>query len=155
MLDGENSSEVWAGFRVARRARARLLDARAEDSVITVVGEHDGYRRLPGRNLHRRRWTLSEHELNIEDTVEGPFHSAHCHFHLHPDIAVRRGPGTLLYLDDPQGPLLEVQFDGAAAVDIADSTWHPQFGLALAGRSIIARLDGAQLVTRIRRSALN
>ena len=31
VIDGENSSEVWAGFRVARRARARLLDARAED----------------------------------------------------------------------------------------------------------------------------
>ena len=154
VLDGQDSSEVWAGFRVARRARARSLDARAENSVVTIVGEHDGYRRLPGRNLHRRRWTLSAQELIIEDAVEGPFRSADCHFHLHPDIAVRRGSGSLLHLEDPKGPLLEMQFEGAAEVDVADSTWHPQFGLALPSRSIIARLDGPQLRTRIRRSAV-
>ena len=155
VLDGEDSSEVWAGFRVARRARARLLDARAEDSLITIVGEHDGYRRLPGRNLHRRRWMLSAQKLIVEDTVEGPFRSADCHFHLHPDIAVRRGSGSLLYLDDSRGPLLEIHFEGAAAIVVADSTWHPQFGLATASRSIIARLDGPTLKTRICRSALN
>jgi uncharacterized heparinase superfamily protein len=155
VIDGENSSEVWAGFRVARRARARLLDARAEGSRFSVVGEHDGYRRLRGRNMHRRSWKLSVNELLIEDTVEGGFSSAKSYFHLHPDIHAQRGRGSELTLSDAHGELLEVHFEGAAAVDVVDSTWHPEFGVAVSTRCIIANLAGPRLATWIRRSAAN
>jgi uncharacterized heparinase superfamily protein len=155
VLDGENSSEVWAGFRVARRARARLLSATTEDSTFKVVGEHDGYRRLRGSNLHRRRWMLTERELSIEDTVEGRFRSARSYFHLHPEISVQRGRGPELYLSDTRGVLLEMRFEGAAAVDVVDSTWHPGFGVALLSRCIVAQLNGPRLATSIRRSGLN
>jgi uncharacterized heparinase superfamily protein len=155
VLDGENSSEVWAGFRVARRSRARLLDVRTEDTVFSVVGEHDGYRRLRGRNLHRRSWTLSAHELLIEDTVEGRFRSAKCYFHLHPEIQARRGRGQDVQLNDSRGVLLEMHFEGAAVVDVVDSTWHPEFGVALPSRCIVANLDGPRLATLIRGSDSN
>jgi uncharacterized heparinase superfamily protein len=152
VIDGENSSEVWAGFRVARRARARLLGVHEEGSQIRVAGEHDGYRRLRGKNLHRRSWTLSARGLVIEDTVEGRFQSATCLLHLHPDIRVQRGSGPGLQLSAPGGVLLELSFEGASAVDVAESTWHPEFGLALTSRCIVARLDGPRLVTLIRGS---
>jgi uncharacterized heparinase superfamily protein len=155
VLDEENSSEVWAGFRVARRARARLLDVGTEDGVFRIVGEHDGYRRLRGRNSHRRSWTLNSHALVIEDIVAGPFRSARCYFHLHPEIHVQRGQGLELQLSDSRGVLLEVEFDGAAAVDVADSTWHPEFGIAVGSRCVVAKLDGPRLATRIRRSDRN
>jgi uncharacterized heparinase superfamily protein len=149
VLDGENSSEVWAGFRVARRARARLLDLRVEGSTLVVVGEHDGYRRLPGGYLHRRSWTLGEHELAIEDTVEGRFHSADCYFHLHPDVQVRQIGEFEFQVGHSHGTPLEMRFDGAATVHVAGSTWHPEFGLTLASRCIVARLSGQRLKTRI------
>jgi uncharacterized heparinase superfamily protein len=152
VLDGENSSEVWAGFRVARRARARLLGATMVDSAFTVVGEHDGYRRLHGGNLHRRSWTLTARELLIEDSVEGRFRSARCYFHLHPEIHVQRGHRPELQLCDSRGVLLKVSFEGAAAVDVVDSSWHPEFGLVKASRCIVARLDGPHLATLIRGS---
>jgi uncharacterized heparinase superfamily protein len=152
VLDDEDSSEVWAGFRVARRSRARLLSARAADASFTIVGEHDGYRRLNGRNLHRRRWTLSAHELLIEDTVEGPFRSAKCYFHVTPAILVRQSGEFELHLSDSDGVLLELRFEGAAVVDVVDSTWHPEFGVALASRCIVVRLDGPSLGTFIRAS---
>jgi uncharacterized heparinase superfamily protein len=154
-LDGENSSEVWAGFRVARRARTRLLEARAEGSGFSIVGEHDGYRRLRGRNLHRRSWKLSLNELLIEDTVEGSFGRAKSYFHLHPDIHVRRGPGSELQLSDARGVLLEMHFEGAAAVDLVDSTWHPEFGVVLSNRCVVASLAGPRLSTWIRGSVAN
>jgi uncharacterized heparinase superfamily protein len=155
VIDGENSSEVWGAFRVARRARVTVADARAEDSTFTVVGEHDGYRRLPGRNLHRRNWKLSARELVIEDTVEGGFRTAQCYFHLHPDIQVRSDSGQELQLSDRRGLRLQVRFEGAAAVDVIDSTWHPEFGIAMANRCIVARLAGPRLATSIRRSDSN
>jgi uncharacterized heparinase superfamily protein len=152
VLDDEDSSEVWAAFRVARRARARLLAARSEDSAFIVAGEHDGYRRLRGRNLHRRRWRLTTRELRIEDTVEGAFRSAKCYFHLHPDVQVQRGRGVELQLCDSSGALLDVSFEGAAAVDVVDSSWHPEFGVAKSSRCIVAHLDGPHLATVIRGS---
>ena len=126
VLDGENSSEVWAGFRVARRARARLVDAHAEDFGFTVAGEHQGYRRLPGRNVHRRRWLLTRRELSIGDLVEGPWNTAECYFHLHPGIGVRRTSESQLQLSDSRGDLLEMSFEGADRVEVFDSTWHPR-----------------------------
>jgi uncharacterized heparinase superfamily protein len=150
VLDGENSSEVWAGFRVARRSRARLIDVRTEGTSFKVTGEHDGYRRLRGRNVHRRSWKLSAHELLIEDIVDGRFCSAECYFHLHPEIQVRRGQGLDLQLSDSHGLLLEMRFEGAAIVDVADSTWHPEFGVASPSRCIVARLAGPRLATLIR-----
>jgi uncharacterized heparinase superfamily protein len=155
VLDGENSSEVWAGFRVARRARARLLSATAGDSGFSVVGEHDGYGRLRGGNLHRRRWTLSAQELLIEDTVEGRFDSATCYYHLHPGLQVLRGAGMNLQLTDSGGARLDMRFEGAAIVDVVDSTWHPEFGVAVASRCIVARLDGPRLTASIRGSDLS
>ncbi len=91
----------------------------------------------------------------IEDTVEGGFRSAKCYFHLHPDIHVRRGRGSELQLSDSRGVLLEMNFEGAAAVDVVDSTWHPEFGVATPNRCIVANLAGPRLATRIRRSAAN
>jgi uncharacterized heparinase superfamily protein len=152
VIDDENSSEVWAGFRVARRSRARLLGIRCEESVLGAVGEHNGYRRLRGRNVHRRSWTLNARGVLIEDTVEGSFRSAKCFFHLHPEIRVERGRGTELQLIDSRGEPLEIRFEGAAAVEVVDSTWHPQFGVALPNRCIVARLDGPRLATSIGRS---
>jgi uncharacterized heparinase superfamily protein len=149
VLDDEDSSEMWAGFRVARRARARLLEAQATASTISIAGEHDGYRRLRGRNMHKRSWTLKAQELTIEDVVDGSFRSAKCFFHLHPQIHVQRVSGCELQLSDSGGVLLEMCFKGAARVEVLDSTWHPEFGVALANRCVVATLEGQRLVTLI------
>jgi uncharacterized heparinase superfamily protein len=153
-LDDENSSEVWAGFRVARRSRARLLEVQATDSTASVVGEHDGYRRLRGQNMHKRSWKLTSQRMTIEDVVEGDFRSAKCFFYLHPDIQVQRTGGSELQLSDSRGMLLNVRFEGAAVVAVIDSTWHPEFGIALASRCIVAKLDGSRLATLIHASDL-
>ena len=48
---GENSSEVWGGFRVARRAHAFGYRASEHVDQLVVTCSHDGYRRLK----HHRR----------------------------------------------------------------------------------------------------
>jgi uncharacterized heparinase superfamily protein len=152
VLDDEDSSEVWAGFRVARRSRARLLDVRAAVSTVRVVGEHDGYRRLRGKNMHKRSWKLTAQQLTIEDTVEGGFRSAKCYFYLHPEIRIRQTGGFEVHLSDSRGVLLEMRFEGAAVVEVIDSTWHPEFGVALTSHCIVAKLDASRLSTLIRAS---
>lgn len=152
VLDDEDSSEVWAAFRVARRARARLLEVHGENSEVSIMGEHDGYRRLRGKNIHRRCWKLQAQELVIEDEVDGTFRSAKCFFHLHPAVHLQRAGDSELQLSDSRGLLLKMHFEGAAQVQITDSTWHPEFGVAVANCCIVVKLSGSRLATRIHAS---
>src|SRR5690606_18409087 len=64
-IAGQNSSEVWSGFRVGRRARPFGV-AVSESSVCC---SHDGYRFLKGRPTHRRCWTFAAGELAVDDVV--------------------------------------------------------------------------------------
>jgi uncharacterized heparinase superfamily protein len=71
-VDGTDSTEVWGAFRAARRAQVtELATCIAHGGVLTAEAVHDGYRRLPGRPLHRRRWQLTETGLRVEDHVTG------------------------------------------------------------------------------------
>ena len=70
-LDGADSTEVWGVFRAGRRARVSGLAARADSSGVTCEAAHDGFRRLPGRPLHRRRWSLASDGLRVDDMVTG------------------------------------------------------------------------------------
>jgi uncharacterized heparinase superfamily protein len=70
-VDGADSTEVWGVFRAARRARVSGLAVRADASGLSCEAVHDGFRRLPGRPLHRRRWLLTEDGLRVDDLVAG------------------------------------------------------------------------------------
>lgn len=70
-IDGSDQTEVWGVFRAARRAHPRLLEASVRNGVVVVDAEHDGYRRLPGRPTHRRRFEISEHGMVVRDRVRG------------------------------------------------------------------------------------
>ena len=70
-VDGADQSEVWGTFRVARMARGRLEQAEDDGDAITVTASHDGYRRLPGSPVHRRRWDVLPSQVRITDQVVG------------------------------------------------------------------------------------
>jgi uncharacterized heparinase superfamily protein len=149
VVDGSDSSEVWAGFRVARRARARLQTARATSQGALIEGCHDGYRRLPGRNVHSRRWRLDERSLYVEDRVSGQFHSAEARFHLHPEVGARISGAREVMLTCADGSGAQMVFENAASVEVIPSTWHPGFGVEVANRCVVARFAGNTLRTRV------
>jgi uncharacterized heparinase superfamily protein len=149
VVDAQNSSEVWAGFRVARRARVQLITATATSKSASIEARHDGYRRLPGRNKHWRRWTLDEQSLSVEDRISGHFESAEAHFHLHPAIKVEAGSLNEFSIRWPTGPLALLRFDGATSTQLRTGTWHPQFGVTIPNQRISARFSGASLTTRM------
>ncbi|MFW5857301.1 MAG: heparinase II/III family protein, partial [Planctomycetota bacterium] len=85
-VDGENSSEVWGGFRVGRRARIREAGLQAPaDGPPVFSALHDGYRHRGV--LHRRTWTLGPTRLRIEDELTGRgTHALALALHLAPGI---------------------------------------------------------------------
>jgi uncharacterized heparinase superfamily protein len=127
-VDGENSSEVWAGFRVARRARP--FDLVVTDGARTRVScAHDGYFRLPGRPAHRRVWELADRSLCVRDVIEGNYTTAVARFHLHPDVLVTAdaagGSGSLHIPSG--GSILWRAAHGRA--QIVESTFAAEFGM--------------------------
>jgi Heparinase II/III-like protein/Heparinase II/III N-terminus len=70
-VDGADSSEVWASFRVGRRATTQVSICEASGGVARLRAEHDGYRWLSGRPVHERTWDLEDESLTIVDTIRG------------------------------------------------------------------------------------
>jgi uncharacterized heparinase superfamily protein len=148
VVDAQDSSEVWSGFRVARRARVKLHGVTTTPQAVTVEASHDGYRRLPGKNEHRRRWILNDRSLVIEDEVSGAFATADAYFHLHPDVGARLH-GTAEVLLSCNGRSWRMVFEGANALELRAGTWHPRFGVTAPNRCIRASFAGATLRTSL------
>lgn len=137
VVDGANSSEVWADFRVARRARVTGVEASRTGQSLWAKGTHDGYVRLPGKVLHSREWTLTDGRLIVTDRLTGAGkHHVAILFHLAPGLlAAKESDGTVT-LHAGQNRRLQVVADGAEKLSIAASTWHPRFGQTVANQCI-------------------
>jgi hypothetical protein len=70
------------------------VTADADADGATVEAAHDGYRRLPGRPTHHRRWSVRADELRIDDIVTGRGrHRVTVRWHLAPGTDLRLVPG--------------------------------------------------------------
>ncbi|MEX2476251.1 heparinase II/III family protein [Marinobacter sp.] len=147
-VDGENSSEVWAGFRVARRAKPFDVDLQESEGQTLLRASHDGYKRLPGKVVHHRRWLATDETLQIQDELHGQFQQAVAHLHFHPEVIVEpKGESRFnIQLSDGRAVMLEV-FGGDAR--LASSSWHPYFGVSMSNQKLLLVLTGSKLNTRI------
>jgi uncharacterized heparinase superfamily protein len=143
VLDDQDSSEVWGGFRVARRARVIAAEAGRTGRLLWVKGTHDGYQRLPGRPLHCREWTMVDERLEVVDRVTGGGeHSATILFYLAPNLAAtKEKDGTVTLRDGPR-IVARAATDRPRDLSVVPSTWHPRFGQAIANQCLRIGLQG-------------
>lgn len=151
-IDGENSSEVWKSFRVARRAYPKGLEIEEGTEEVWIACEHDGYERLKGRSVHRREWSFGAGSLAISDEVRSRLKAAPtgivASFHLHPDVIIERvGDGALL-LRLVGGEAVHLECSGAS-LRLEDATWHPEFGLSIPNKVIRCDFGGVRATSTI------
>jgi hypothetical protein len=106
-ISESNSSEIWSGFRVGRRAHVTIR----KESDAGISAHHDGYRSIG--MTHVRDWHTESLKFSILDRIIG--HKADCkarlscvaRLHFHPDVLVRSytdhvmaGPIELRFLSD-------------------------------------------------------
>jgi len=142
VVDGADSSEVWGGFRVARRARPFDLVVERNSSVVKVGCSHDGYRRLPGKPVHRRQWVMDGKWLQVRDRVDGDFRHAEARYHFHPEVKVEmsgNGSGRLLLSAGQIVPFRVVKGVG----HLETSTYHPEFNRSFERYCLSVSLVGA------------
>lgn len=145
-IDGLSSSEVWAGFRVARRAAPQDLRWHESDAALEVSCGHTGYHRLPGRPTHRRTWRLEERSFRIEDHIDGRYTSAVARFALAPGCAAHLTPGANGHIGTLQtSDGHQLSWQCSAPAQIVDTTWHPEFGMSVPNTTLALGLADGQL----------
>jgi len=91
-IKGKNQSEVWNSFRVARRGAPFGTKWQFHESVQWVQSQHDGYKRLPEKIIHRRSVIVFTEGIWIfVDELFGKGQvSANSYLHLYPDFSYMR-----------------------------------------------------------------
>ena len=107
VLGDKNSSEVWGGFRVGRRARVTLL----KDSPNEVEAWHDGFGSL-GRHL--RKFTIDKDRFRIEDSVSTAVKAVSL-IHLAPDVEIISCSRNEIVTS-----IAAIRVAGASSVEIVD-----------------------------------
>lgn len=82
-VNSKNTSDVWSGFRVGKRARVSLLE-----EANQLKAQHNGYQ----PHIISRSWCQNEGVILITDEIKtNSVHPiAKGRFHIHPDLEVER-----------------------------------------------------------------
>jgi uncharacterized heparinase superfamily protein len=145
-INGEDSSEVWGGFRVARRARPFALEM--DGGLLRVACSHDGYRRLPGRPVHRRDWLMDASGITVTDRIEGRARTAVARFILHPQIQVSVLQTGIWRLVLPDGRSMRARAERGLG-HLEEARYAPYFGQVLPAQCLSVVPADGQVVMRL------
>lgn len=132
VVDGQEQSEIWGVFRVARRAKplfARCPDP--NDGQAQFEGAHDGYTKLPGKVIHQRSIAFdgSSSWLVRDEVQGGGTHCVESFVHLHPDLSVTQTEKQILVSNQLGNPILRIELVGAGEVKMEQGWYFPEFGV--------------------------
>lgn len=145
MVDGEEQSEIWGAFRVARRAKpiyARFHTIGTHK--ILFSGAHDGYKRLLGKVIHERFVEFDETDgWTITDRIKGRRkHRVESFIHIHPDLkAVIKGAEIQLLDRTSNKRRARIVVISQDTVSRSKGWYCPEFGLRLQNDVIILSIS--------------
>jgi uncharacterized heparinase superfamily protein len=144
VIDGCEQSEIWGAFRVARRARPVSAVLKTSGTGCTFEGTHDGYRRLPGKPIHRRR--ISYDGAGIVEVADEVFgggtHVAASRIRLHPGYTPVTYGSYAVVLGPDGKPAARLEFSDGTTPRLEEGWYFPQFGSALACAVLVLETRG-------------
>jgi len=136
IVNDKNSSEVWSGFRVAKRANigCRNIGKVSSNQTVEFSGTHNGYKKQGINCIHHRHWQVTPNTCVIKDNLEGVYESAVGHLHLHPEIHIIEFNEKSCIL---RTEAYEIAIDlNGAHLSVENSSWHPEFGVILLSKKL-------------------
>ena len=140
-IDGLNSSEVWSGFRVARRAipfNIKINSHTLQNNNVTFNASHDGYKRLKHNPIHKRTWILNKNEWFIEDEISGNNNRIISRYFLHPDLHIKDIINGYV-VSNKNRTLASITFSNESNIELIDSTYHDEFGFTRLNKCIVLK----------------
>jgi len=147
VVNGLSSSEVWSGFRVARRAYTKLLKAEENSYNVILSASHNGYERLKPKVTHTRTINASTDSFIITDDLSIKT-EAEFNLHVHPDVEVKQLDETRFELKIANKTKLILT--SSQSCFIRESTWHPEFGTTIPNKKFIIPFTDGKLITKIK-----
>ena len=154
-LNDLDSSEVWGGFRVARRAKVSNLqttDLESSEVIpsIRLSASHDGYSRLPGKPIHHRSWAVGPGHVVVEDVIESDdtWDTAVASLQIAPTVRAKRISPSQYELEIPGVGTLVVVAEGGV-ITIEDSKYSHHFGMMEETKTLRIKMKGEKFTTRI------
>ncbi len=137
MIGGIEQSECWASFRVAKRARAQII----EENHNGIKATHNGYEKIKAN--HVRQVLVDKGKLMIKDVVKKKKkHKAEAHFHFHPEQKINI---KNFRVETSTGVL---EFEGANKIEKESYFFAPEFNTLISAKKIIVEFDNT-LETKI------
>ena len=128
---GENSSEVWGGFRVANRAKVNI----ELDTNNHLVAKHNGYKRL-GVN-HQREIIIQGNGYIIKDVLSGNVKNESIFsLHFHPDCNLELNNDELVVNET-----LIFKFEGLSNIKVENYFYAPEFNKLIKAKKIVATVN--------------
>ncbi len=125
-----SSSDVYGAFRVGKRARLLRRKLVNGYGSVSILVEHNGYRKVLDRGQYWREWEINESGITIRDYVHSDKTQAvNIFFYLHPEIKADIGdnPREIILTDDAGNRIGVCQFSNHMQVSLSYSTYYPEF----------------------------
>lgn len=90
MIDNKEQSQIWGGFRVAKRAKIIQL----EESENEIKASHNGYKNI--NTTHERKFCFSKNQIIIHDIINH-HHPCKAFFHFHPNIKFWKEENSIVW----------------------------------------------------------
>ncbi len=147
-IDGLDQCEFFDAFKVGCRAYPKNVRWQETQNGFTLEGEHDGYKRLPAKAIHHRRFEWQHRgTLEIVDRIDArrPV-AAISRFHLHPDCNVTAlGDNEAAIRRDEIRCRLHI--DGSS-IRLGHYDYSPEFGKKLPATMIEISVSSSQETIR-------
>ncbi len=134
-LGNIEQSDVWAGFRVGRRAKVIKL----EEGENYVRGWHDGFKRFSA--THSRSFELKGKTISIKDIIPSR-KTAYAFLHFHEHVRLQLHGKTL------KTSMGEITFSNASSIDISTYQLAKGYNITVESKMVTIAFN-QQLTTKI------
>jgi hypothetical protein len=135
-INDKNSSQVWSGFRVAKRAKVNL----SVDKKSKIEALHNGY----ANHKHTRQFSVENETFTIKDSISKST-EVKAYFHFHPDckLCLERDKNRLLVNN------IEITFSENINIELEDYNFCNGFNKTVIAKKVVV-LFSEKLVTNIK-----
>jgi uncharacterized heparinase superfamily protein len=132
-IDNENSSQVWSGFRVGKRAKTTIL----KDSPNSVKAIHDGFKSK--KILCEREIRKEKNNIIVIDNIVGRTSKVKIegHLHFHPDVEIELDNNKIILNKN-----LLLEFSNETCLTLSDYEYCQGFNHLIPAKKIIYTFQG-------------
>jgi hypothetical protein len=128
-VNGLNQSDVWASFRIGRRAKIIDTSSTQNSFIATMKGFT-----LTGI-IHKRQWEFAENKIFIIDSIAEQ-HPCRAFLHFHPEINIKQSGHSILGND------FSIVFKNYRALSIEDYDFAEGFNKTVKARVVVILFSG-------------